>query len=58
MIFNFRKRELLIELKEKEIHKAAEDLHKKIERDRKDVQKINAKLANGITLRIAKAAGH
>lgn len=58
MIFNFRKRELRIELKEREIHQATRDFHKQIQKDRENVQKINAVLSNGITIRIAKAAGH
>lgn len=58
MILNFRKRELRIELKEKEISEVAEKLHSKIEKDRLGVKKINAILANGITLKVSQAAGH
>jgi len=58
MIFNLHKRELHIELKEKEIEEAVKELHERIDSDREKVKKINAKLANGITLKIAKAAGH
>lgn len=58
MIFNLRKKELIIELKDKEIHELTRQLHEKIEKDRKDVKKLNKVLANGITLKIAKAAGH
>lgn len=58
MIFNLHKRELRIELKEKEIDKAKKQLHQRLDADRKDIQEINKKLANGITLKIAKAAGH
>lgn len=58
MIFNFRKHEKKIEIKEKEINQVTHDLKKRIESDQQDVKKINALLANGITLRIAKAAGH
>lgn len=58
MIFNLRKRELVIQLKEREIHKLSKDLHECIEKDRKDVQKINKVLSNGITLKISQAAGH
>lgn len=58
MIFNLRKKELVIELKEREIHELSQKLHQKIESDRKDVKRLNAKLANGITLRVARAAGH
>ena len=58
MIFNLHKRELRIELKEKEIDKAKKQLHQRLDSDRKDIQEINKKLANGITLKIAKAAGH
>lgn len=58
MIFNLHKRELRIELKEKKIDAVKKQLHKRMDEDRRDVQEINKKLANGITLRIAKAAGH
>lgn len=58
MIFNLHKRELRIELKEKDIDKAKKKLHQRLDADRKDIQEINKKLANGITLKIAKAAGH
>lgn len=55
MILNFRKRELRIELKEKEIIKAKKQLHRRLDSDRHDIQKINKKLANGITLELGKA---
>lgn len=58
MIFNLRKRELRIELKEKEISKVRDELHSRIEKDRVGVKKINEILANGITLKISQAAGH
>lgn len=58
MIFNLRKKELVIEYKDKEIHDLTKELHKKIESDRKEVKKLNAVLANGIILRVAKATGH
>jgi len=58
MIFNLHKRELRIEIKEKEIEKVAKDFHQRIDRDRTMVKKINEKLANGITLKVARAAGH
>ncbi len=58
MIFNLRKKELVIELKDKEIHELTQELHNKIEKDRKEVKKLNEVLANGIVLRIAKATGH
>lgn len=58
MIFNLRKRELIIGLKEKEISKVKDELHSKIDKDRVDIKKINAILANGITLKISQAAGH
>lgn len=58
MIFNLRKKELIIELKDKEIHELTKQLHEKIESDRKDVKKLNKVLANGITLKVARATGH
>lgn len=57
MIFNLRKRELIIELKEKNIHKLSKDVHKCIEKDRRDIQRINKILSNGITLSISQATG-
>lgn len=58
MILNFHKRELRIELKEKEIEEVKKEFHQKIDNDRTMVKKINAKLANGIILKVAKATGH
>lgn len=55
MILNFRKRELRIELKEKEITKAKKQLHKRLDSDRQEWQKVNRKLANGITLELGRA---
>lgn len=58
MILNFHKRELRIEIKEREIEKVAKQFHQRIDQDRTMVKKINEKLANGITLKVARAAGH
>lgn len=58
MILNFHKRELRIEIKEREIEKVAKQFHNRIDQDRIMVKKINEKLANGITLKVARAAGH
>lgn len=58
MILNFHKRELRIELKEREIQKAKREFHRKIDNDRADIKKINKVLSNGITLRISHATGH
>lgn len=58
MILNFRKRELRIEIKERQIEEAKIQLHEMIDNDRKNIKKINKVLSNGITLKIAKATGH
>lgn len=57
MIFNFRKKELHIELKEREIQQAKHELHKKIDNDIRNINKLNKVLSNGITLEIYKATG-
>lgn len=57
MIFNFRKRELVIEMKEKEIQEAKKKLHSRIDRDIRSVSRLNKVLANGVTLQVYKATG-
>lgn len=58
MIINFRKRELKIELQEKEIQHVKKEFHKDIRKTVAMQKKVNKLLANGITLEIYQATGH
>lgn len=55
MIFNFRKKDRAIENKEAEIQELNITLHKRIDKDRQTLGKINKVLGNGITLKIYQA---
>ena len=58
MIINFRKRELKIELQEKEIQSIKKDFHKDIRKTVAMQKKVNKILSNGITFEIYQATGH
>lgn len=58
MIINFRKRELKIELQEKEIQHVKKEFHKDIRKTVIMQKKVNKLLSNGITLEIYHALGH
>lgn len=58
MIFRFRRREKAIEKKETLIRNERDKLHSSINKDLKQIEKVNKALADGITLKIYKAMKH
>lgn len=56
MIF-FRKKEAIIDNKEIQIQKAKQKLHQKVDKDLVSIGELNKRLSNGVTLKIAHAAG-
>ena len=57
MIFNLKKRELRIELKEREIQKEKAKFHRTADKNIKKLEEVNKKLGNGITIKILQATG-